>query len=174
MMKLTLGRRRRPMSRLATMKMTTEDRQMNAWPALRGDLHHALLCASDLVRTERGGLSEGIQDAGYSFELYWPCRRVLEFLEVQLGYHVWTHWGDRPNLSRPTAIIYADALLEAAWLIEDHWQEFVDYIRLESDGLRALRDEVRDLTSLVDALAARVGGMPTSEAVKELYMGVFS
>lgn len=135
------------------------------------ELEEVLLCASDLVRTERAGLSEACERT-YGWELYWPCRNVLEYLEIQLGYEIWTKWGDAPDDRRPTSMTYADALLECAGLVHDHYRELADHLVMESETIRQLRREVRHLKELVSDMMERVPNV-TTEAMRDLYTGVF-
>ena len=135
---------------------------------LRDDIAYILTCASDLARTKRGGLSDAC-DATLGWDFYWPCRRALEFLELQLGYNVWSEWGDEPDARRPDAMIYADALLEAAQLAREHWKEIVDSIRVESDEIRRMRAEVRELRAMVEDAMERTGSPDFN-----YYTGVFA
>lgn len=120
-------------------------------PRFRTDVAHVLLIASDLARTSRGGLSDACM-ATFGWDLYRPCRRVLDFLEQQIGYEVWSAWGDEPDPRRPHAMTYADALLEASALALDHWKEIADSVRMESTEIRRLRAEFNELRGMVEDL----------------------
>jgi hypothetical protein len=135
---------------------------------VRDDIAHILLCASDLARTKRGGLSDACTET-LGWDFYWPCRRVLQLLEAQLGYAVWSEWGDEPDERRPDAIIYADALLEASAIAMEHWDKVVDFISIESTEIRRLRSEVRELRALVEDSLERTGSPDFN-----YYTGVFA
>ena len=125
------------------------------------------LHASDLARTSRGGLFNACTEFD-SHDLYMPCRGVLRFLEKQVGYEIWSNWGEKPHPDHPNKMSYADALLEASAIALDHWPEFVDSIRLDSEELRSLRREVRRLGAIVELLPFENGDLLS------LYTGVFS
>jgi hypothetical protein len=129
-------------------------KRLNGYP--RDDIANVLLCASDLARTSRGGLSDACNDT-LGFDFYWPCRRVLQFLELQLGYEVWSEWGDEPDKRRPDAITYADALLEASAVAMEYWDKVVDSIQMESTEISRLRADVRELRDMVENAIERTG-----------------